>query len=426
MKDIIVLKGQVVYAESHDKLTVRPDAYLVAEDGKVVGVYDALPDAYAGVRVEDCGDRLIVPGFNDLHVHAPQFPNRGLGMDRELLPWLNAYTFPEEAKFGDEGYAKRVYGRFVRELWRVGTMRAAVFATIHAPSARVLADLMEAAGLGGYVGKVNMDRNSPDTLIEPTAASLAETVRFVESFGSGAGRVRPILTPRFVPTCTEELMRGLGRLAEERKLPVQSHLSENEGEIAWVRELHPESRDYASVYDAFGLFGQTPTVMAHCVHVTDDEIALMKRRGVYVAHCPISNLNLSSGIAPVRRFLEEGVSVGLGSDVSGGHRLSIMDTMASAVECSKMRWKYVDGRAPLTTAEVFYCATKGGGSFFGRVGSFESGYALDCLVIDDTRLKDEVRRSLEERLERFIYLGDDREIVARYVDGALLPEPKVP
>ena len=173
MKDIIVLKGQVVYAESPDKLTVRPDACLVAEDGKVSGVYDALPDAYAGVRVEDCGDRLIVPGFNDLHVHAPQFPNRGLGMDKELLPWLNTYTFPEEAKFKDEGYAERVYGRFVRELWRVGTTRAVVFATIHVPSARGLANLMETAGLGGYVGKVNMDRNSPDTLIEPTAASLA-------------------------------------------------------------------------------------------------------------------------------------------------------------------------------------------------------------------------------------------------------------
>ena len=116
---------------------------------------------------------------------------------------------------------------------------------VHVPSARVLADLMETAGLGGYVGKVNMDRNSPDTLIEPTAASLAETVGFVESFGSEARRVRPILTPRFVPTCTEELMRGLGQLAGERKLPVQSHLSENEGEIAWVRELHPESSDYA-------------------------------------------------------------------------------------------------------------------------------------------------------------------------------------
>ena len=116
MKDIIVLKGQVVYAESPERLAVRPDACLVAEGGKVSGVYDILPDAYAGVYVEDCGDRLIVPGFNDLHVHAPQFPNRGLGMDRELLPWLNAYTFPEEAKFGDEGYAKRVYGRFVREL----------------------------------------------------------------------------------------------------------------------------------------------------------------------------------------------------------------------------------------------------------------------------------------------------------------------
>lgn len=218
-------------------------------------------------------------------------------------------------------------------------------------------------------------------------------------------------------------MRGLGRMAEARGLPVQSHLSENAGEIAWVRELHPRHRDYASVYDAFGLFGQTRTVMAHCVHVSDEEIALMKRRGVWAAHCPLSNLNLSSGIAPMRRFFDEGLNVGLGSDVSGGHRLSMTDVMAAAVESSKMRWRYVDGRAPLTTAEAFYLATKGGGSFFGKVGSFEPGYAMDCLVVDDARLRDETPRSLEERLERFIYLGDDRDIEARYGDGALLPDP---
>ena len=419
----IILKGQTVYAPSSQKLTVRPDAHLVAEDGKVTGVYDALPGIYSCAPVVDYGDRLILPGFNDLHVHAPQFPNRGMGMDKELLPWLNAYTFPQEAKFEDVAYARRVYRRFVRELWRVGTTRAAVFATIHTPSAGILAEQMERAGLGGYVGKVNMDRNSPPALTELTDASLANTIRFIEGLENRTRRVRPILTPRFVPSCTEALLRGLGRLAEEHGLPVQSHLSENEEEIAWVRELHPQCRDYASVYDAFGLFGQTPTVMAHCIHVTDDEIALMKRRGVYAAHCPTSNLNLSSGIAPMRRFLDEGLNVGLGSDVAGGHTLSMMDVMASAVQSSKVRWKYVDGKAPLTTAEVFYLATKGSGAFFGQVGSFESGYAMDCLVVDDSRLGDEPR-SIEERLERFIYLGDNREIVARYVDGALLPDPE--
>lgn len=418
----IVLKGQIVYAEAPQKLTVRSDAYLVAEHGKVVGVYDELPGAFEGIRVHNCGDNLVVPGFNDLHVHAPQFPNRGLGMDKELLPWLNTYTFPEESKYSDLAYAKRVYERFVRELWLVGTTRSAVFATVHASSAWLLADLMSKVGLGGCVGKVNMDRNSPSELAESTETSLADTASFIGRFGGG--RVRPILTPRFVPTCTEGLMCRLGQMAAEYQLPVQSHLSENEGEIAWVGELHPNHRDYASVYDSFGLFGQTKTVMAHCVHVTDDEIALMRKRGVYVAHCPLSNMNLSSGIAPMRRFFEEGLNMGLGSDVSGGHRLAMTDVMASAVECSKMRWKYVDGKAPLTTTEVFYLATKGGGSFFGKVGSFEPGYAMDCLVIDDARLKDESERSLEERLERFIYLGDDREILERYVDGILLADPK--
>ena len=203
-------------------------------------------------------------------------------------------------------------------------------------------------------------------------------------------------------------------------LPVQSHLSENEGEIAWVKELCPWSGCYGEAYDKFGLFGglDCKTVMAHCVHSGEEETALMKKNGVYVAHCPQSNMNLSSGIAPIRSFLEQGLNVGLGSDVAGGSSSSIFRAMTDAIQVSKLRWRLVDqSLKSLTLAEAFYLGTKGGGSFFGKAGSFEEGYELDAVVLDDTNLYHPQEITTEERLERMIYLSDERNIRAKYVSG---------
>ena len=174
-------------------------------------------------------------------------------------------------------------------------------------------------------------------------------------------------------------------MQKEYQVPVQSHLSENLSEIAWVKELFPWSSCYGDVYHQCGLFGrEAKTIMAHCVHSCDIEVEMMREKGVYVAHCPQSNINLSSGIAPIRRYLEEGIPVGLGSDIAGGANLSMFRHMADAIGASKLYWRLVDQeKKPLTMEEVFYLATKGGGSFFGKAGSFEKGYELDALVMDD-------------------------------------------
>lgn len=418
------LKGHIIHTPQFGSCEILPGGYLVYEDQDVLGVFSQLPAEHADAAVEDCGDKLIIPGFIDLHLHAPQFANRGLGLDKELLPWLETYTFPEESKYSDLTFADQAYRKFVTALWRNGTTRSIVFATQHREATELLMDLMNKAGLGGYVGKVNMDRNCPPFYIEPTEVSLSETVRFIEETQDRWPLIKPIITPRFVPTCTAELMQGLGDISRKYGVPVQSHLSENTGENAWVKELHPDIKDYASVYDTYGLFGQQKTVMAHCVHVTEDEIALMARNQVYVAHSPHSNNNLSSGLAPVRRMLEAGVPVGLASDVSGSHEIAMPRVMTAAAHVSKFRWLESGKTAqPLTTPELLYMATKGGGSFFGKVGSFEAGYAMDALVIDDSSLADVNQRSLEERLQRYIYCGDDRNITARYVAGRLLDEP---
>lgn len=419
------LKGNIIHTPVFGEYSIIPQGYILYEDGEIQGVYKELPADSQDAAVTDYGDRLIIPGFVDLHLHAPQFANRGLGLDKELLPWLEIYTFPEESKYTSTEFAQKAYQKFVKALWQQGTTRSIVFATQHREATVLLMDLMAKAGLGGYVGKVNMDRNCPAFYIESTEESLRETERFILETRDRYALVKPIITPRFVPTCTAELMQGLGELSRKYGVPVQSHLSENTGENAWVKELHPEIKDYASVYDTYGLFGQQKTVMAHCVHVSDDEIALMAKNQVYVAHSPHSNNNLSSGIAPVRQMLEAGVPVGLASDVSGSHEIAMPRILTVAAQVSKLKWlECGKKKASLNTQELFYLATKGGGSFFGKVGSFEPGYALDVLIIDDTSLEDVNERSLEERLQRYLYCGDDRNIHARYVQGKLLEEPQ--
>jgi guanine deaminase len=239
----------------------------------------------------------------------------------------------------------------------------------------------------------------------------------------GEGRVKPIITPRFVPSCSDKMLRALGEYAAETGLPVQSHLSENRSEIDWVKELEPESTCYGDAYNRYGLFGQTPTLMAHCCYTDGEEMELMRRNGVYVVHCPMSNSNLSSGMAPIRKFLNEGIHVALGTDVSAGHHMSMLRVMQYAIQVSKLNYAQTRGEMTfLSLSEVFYLATKGGGSFFGKVGSFERGYAFDALVIDDTYLNFD-NYTLEQRLERFVYLGDDRDIRRRFCCGVELKEP---
>ena len=415
-----VLKGHICSSRDPETIEITENGYLVVEDGRCRGVFSALPEQYRGLPLTDYGDRLILPGMSDLHLHAPQFTFRGLGMDMELLDWLNTYTFPEESKYRDLGYAERAYGQFTEHMRRSFTTRAVVFGTIHVPATELLMSKLDKAGLRGFVGKVNMDRNSPDTLRETSVEqALEDTERWICQTREAYEGIRPIVTPRFIPSCTDELMRGLRGLVEKYDLPVQSHLSENYGEIAWVQELCPTSKFYGDAYDSFGMFGgDHPCVMAHCVHSTEAEIELMKKNGVYIAHSPESNINLSSGVAPISRYLALGMRVGLATDVAGGSHESMLRAMMHAIQASKLRWRLKDESVkPLSVDQAFYLATAGGGSFFGKVGRFEEGYEADALVIDDASLDRRAELPVRSRLERLIYLADERNLAAKYVAG---------
>ena len=407
-----VYRAHILFTKEKSRFEVLENGYVaVGADGRVLSVSTEQPSDDA--EVIDFGDRLLIPAMNDVHVHAPQYRNQGIAMDLELLPWLQNYTFPEEMKYADLAYAERMYRRFIHDLWRFGTMRACVFATIHTESTRLLMRLFQEAGMGALVGKVAMNRNCPEGLTE----SVEDMVQGYESLLTATSScVRPIITPRFIPSCTPDMLRACGELAAKYQLPVQSHLSENKDEIAMVAELEPESTCYGDAYNRYGLFGQTPTVMAHCVWTEGEELELMKRQGVMVAHCPTSNLNIASGLAPVRTFLDAGIPVGLGSDISGGHDLSIFRMMVYAIQVSKMCYQQNHDRKFLSLSEAFWIATKSAGRFFGRVGSFEPGYEFDALVINDADLNHD-HYSLLHRLERYIYLGDDRQIEHRFCCG---------
>ena len=342
-------------------------------------------------------------------------------MDLELLDWLNTVTFPEEARYQDPSYAKKAYSIFAEDMRKSATTRASVFGTLHRESTELLMELMEQTGLITYIGKVNMDRNSPDELREKDARTSSEdTIQWLRDIAGKYKSTKPILTPRFIPSCTDELMKLLADIQRTYRLPVQSHLSENQGEIAWVKELCPDSAFYGDAYDHFGLFGgeACPTIMAHCVYSSNEEIALLHKRGVFVAHCPQSNANLSSGIAPVRKYLDEGLHMGLGTDIAGGHSLSMLRAVADAIQVSKLCWRLVDeSLKPLSLEEAFYLATMGGGAFWGKTGSFLEDYEFDAVILSDEQLPCPHSLTPLERLERLIYLGDDRCITGKYVSG---------
>lgn len=416
-------RANILYTPTPNAFEIVIHGYVAVDDqGVIEGVYQTKPRRLSGCPVVDYGDMLMIPAMNDMHVHAPQYRNMGLAMDLELLPWLNTYTFPEERKFADTAYAERIYSRFVHELWMQGTMRAAVFATVHPEATTLLAKLFRKAGMGAYIGLVGMDRNCPDFLCNSVHDVVEGTRRL---HAEDDTLVRTIVTPRFVPSCTDEMQAALGELAMRTGMPVQSHLSENVSEIAWVGELEPESESYGDAYYRHGLFGQTPTLMAHCCYTAGKELELMQRQHVYAVHCPTSNSNLASGMAPVRTLMNAGVPVCLGTDISGGNNASILRIIQYAIQVSKLVYAESKGKTPfLTLSEAFYLATKSGGSFFGKVGSFEPGYEFDALVIDDAYLNFD-HYPLLNRIERFIYLGDDRDIKVRFCCGKEIKEPKI-
>ncbi|RAH51097.1 chlorohydrolase family protein [Aspergillus brunneoviolaceus CBS 621.78] len=416
------------------------------------------------VRAREDQNEFFFPGFIDTHIHAPQYPNTGLFGSATLLDWLQTYTFPMEASFASPAAlpglppptAYRAYSQVIARTLSHGTTTAAYYATIHVPATNLLASLAHQRGQRALIGRVCMDNPStcPSTLIdESPEASLRDTEAVIAHIHSLApstkeSLVKPILTPRFAPSCTPPSLAGLAALARQHTPPlhIQTHIAENVNEIALVRQQFPACAHYAAVYDAAGLL--TPrTILAHAVHFSPAERSLVAARGAKVSHCPASNSALGSGICPVRWLRRGGVVVGLGSDVSGGYSVGLLEGVRQACLVSRLLpfLKYPkeeeDGKGEdgvVSVEEALYLATRGGAAVVDLpdlIGGFELGMAWDAQLIRLGRFQpaglwgpDGVGSNVDvfgeeswvEKVHKWVWSGDDRNVRAVWVQGRLV------
>ena len=411
-----ILHGNILFSKNSQELCTYENSYLVADQGKIEGIFPVLPEKYQGLEVEEYGDDVIIPAFSDLHVHASQYVERGLGMDMLLYDWLNSYTFPQEARFADMEYAKTVYDAYIDDMIRHGTMHACIYATIHREATSYLVRRMEERGLYGFVGKVNMDMQSPECLCETTEESLRETEQFLCDFQNNR-TAKPILTPRFAPTCSQELINGLGKLAKKYQVGLQTHLVESKWEAQESMRVYPGYSCDTEIYERAGLMDHGPVVGAHFIFPSEADVEILNRHGGVAVHCPDATTNIIAGIMGVSSLSRQNVHIALGSDVGGGHCIGVYSQISRAVQLSKLKSFYEgEEHKPLPFAHAFYLATRAGGSIFGNVGSLEKGYLLNALVIENMADKN-ISLTPAETVERFCYIGNPGNIKARYLNG---------
>lgn len=409
--------GPEPVAGSYDYLA---DGLLVVHQGKVIatGAADAvIPSLPPESTVQHFPDSLILPGFIDTHVHMPQ-----LGViasyGAQLLDWLENYTFPHEARFSDQNYAQAEAHRFTNLLLGHGTTSGLVFCTSHPGSVDALFNAAEARGMGLIAGKVMMDRFAPDNLMDTAGSSYDDSRALLERW-HGFNRQRYAITPRFAATSTPDQLALAGQLAREHPdALVQTHWAENRAEIAWIADLFPERASYLDVYDYYGLLGDH-TVLAHGIHINDQDRRTLTDTGTRIAFCPTSNTFLGSGLFDFRSAREAGVTVGLASDVGGGTSLSMLASMAEAYKVCRLQDQ------PMTPFQAFYLSTLGNARVLhqeAEIGSFQPGTWADFVVLDHQAIpmlamKHEQKVSLAETLFNLMILGDDRAVARTYIAG---------
>jgi guanine deaminase len=419
-------RSALLYFASDDRLVYEADGLLLTapdERGvqRVTSIGPWSAQAAAGQDLEHWPGRLIAPGFVDLHVHYPQLDVIASPADG-LLPWLETYTFVQEARFGDPAHAQEVATFFLDELQRHGVTTALVFCSSHAGSVQALMAQARARGLRLIAGKCLMDRHAPEGVRDQTEASLIETEQLIGRW-QGVDRLGYAITPRFVPSCSDAQLAGAGELARRHpQVWVQSHVAENHDEIAWVRALHPQARSYLSVYEQFGLL-RPRSVYAHCIHFDAADRELMRSSGASAAVCPTSNLFLGSGMFDYAASQQAALSYGLASDVGGGTSFSPFATMLAAYYVAR------DGRGKtglsLAPERLWFDHTAGAARALGLqgvVGNLLPGCEADFVVLNPrcTPLlarKVERAESLAQWLFAMIVLGDDRLIERTVIAG---------
>jgi guanine deaminase len=399
------------------------DGLLVVENGKITAVghaKDLLGTLASDVEVVAYTDALITAGFIDTHIHLPQTGMVG-SYGEQLLDWLNTYVFPVERQFADPAHAAEVSDIFIKELLRNGTTTALVFGSRHKESVEAFFTAAEKLNLRMIAGKVMMDRNAPDYLVDTAESSYVDSKALIERW-HGKGRLHYAVTPRFAPTSTPEQLTLAGQLLTEYPdLYMQTHISENLKEVEWVKALFPERKNYLDVYDHFKLLGER-SVFAHGVHLCDQECERLAQTGSAIAFCPTSNFFLGSGLFNLPMAERHKVNVGLGTDVGGGTSFSILQTLNEAYKVMQLQG------AKLSPFKSLYLATLGGARALrleDKIGNLHEGTEADFVVLDfnatpllSYRMKQAT--SIEEKLFVLMTLGDDRTVSETYSAGVLV------
>ncbi len=417
-----VIKGQTL-SFSADGVAIHEakGAVVVGDDGTILwsGPQSLLPHAFRQMEVHDYGAMIVMPGFIDAHIHFPQY--RMLAAPgKDLLDWLTRFTFPEESRYGDRAYAAAAAEIFLARLFQHGTTSALAFCSVHKTCADALFAAAQAKGMALVTGKTMMDRNAIPAVEDTPETGARETEELYQAW-HGKGRLRYAVTPRFAITSTAAQLKLSGELLASLKGSLmQTHLSESPGEIAFVKQLFPNAKDYTDVYDSFGLLSER-SLVAHGIHLSERECARLSETGSTVVHCPTSNTFLGSGLMSIPYLSEKDrpVHLGVATDVGGGTGYSMLATLGEAYKVQMLT-----GYKP-TAAELFAMATRGNAERLKighETGSIEVGKFADLVVLDLTATpvlasRQEVSTSLEDVLFSLMILGDDRAIRATYVAG---------
>lgn len=421
-----IFKALLISPKSPTRLDIYAPGYLVvSKEGIIEEITLKNPlSKYKNYRFEDHSDCVICPGFIDVHNHLPQYAFAGIG-DNELLPWLKKYTFPREEKFKNARLAKTAAETFFADLIKNGTTTTVTYATIHAQATDLAFEAAQKSKIRAIIGKVMMDQNSPRFLTENTKKSLEESRRLIEKWHKKTDRLFYVLTPRFAITCSFPLLEGIGKIAREKNVYIQTHLAENLDEIAFTKKLFPKFKNYTDIYARAGLLGPK-TILAHNIYLSKPEIAAIQKTGARLAHCPTSNRFLKSGIMPYRRYEKLKLVMGLGTDVAGGFSLSMFNEMKEAIENSKYLDLFSEGKEapPMTSQEAFYLATLGGArvlSLDKEIGSLKPGKKADFLIIEHQKADPfgakSTYNSPQEILSKLIYRANDSMIKNVYIQG---------
>ena len=410
-----------VVGEQHAVRFYGRGAVVVAGNGRIVwrGHAARTPERFRSLPIDDHGEALVLPGFIDAHIHYPQY--RMLAAPgKDLLDWLNRFTFPEEHRYAAPPHARAAAETFLDRLVRHGTTAAVVFSTVHRSATETLFAAAERRHLAVISGKTMMDRNAPEALCDDPVSSVRDSEALIERW-HGRGRLRYAITVRFAVTSTEEQLREAGALAARYPdCHVHSHLSESESEIEYVRRLFPWAKDYTDVYDRFGLVGPR-SLFAHGVHLSERECARLFEAGATIVHCPTSNTFLGSGLFDAGHVghPDRPVRIGIATDVGGGTSYSMLQTLGEAYKVAMLR-----GRTP-TAHELFHLATRGNALNLGldeEIGTLDPGRWADLVVLDPTATpvlaaRHALSESLEDTLFALAILGDDRAVRATYIAG---------